>query len=287
MFWRAENNFPLQQKMKCEELQFNLPFYAEGELDPDETSIIEEHLVKCPVCRVKLSEFQSLQNDIRMMARPVIPADLVYAVRSSVAAELVSTQPRTLISNEWREWLQMRLMPYLVGITVSLSLTFAFLFSIDSLQKSTDKVIETARINSNRAVILTNSSPKASDDDEIVITNEELAALRMPVSSESPSLNTRGALLALANSLMRGKVKNDEVTFVADVFSDGLSQIAEVIEAPRSRKSMEELSKALENDPSFVPADLDRRSNVVRVVFKIQKVDVFDKPPAKKKSPAK
>ena len=101
--------------MKCEELQFNLPLYAEGELDLDESSEIEEHLVKCPVCRVKLSEFQSLQNDFRMMARPAVPADLVYAVRSSVAAELNSAQAADWLAPEWREWLQMRFMPYCVG----------------------------------------------------------------------------------------------------------------------------------------------------------------------------
>jgi hypothetical protein len=273
--------------MKCEELQLNLPFYAEGELDEDESSAIEVHLGTCPVCRVKLSEFQNLQNDFRLMTRPVIPADLVYQVRSSVAAELSSAQAQTGLSSEWREWLQMRFMPYGVGTVVSLSLTLAFLFSINSLQKSTDKVIETARISSNRTIGITNASPRIDEDEMIEISNEELAALRTPVSSESPSLNTKGALLSLANSLMRGKVKNDEVTFVADVFSDGLTQIAEVIEAPRSRKTMEELSHALENDPAFVPADLDRRSNVVRVVFKIQKVEVVDKVPAKTKSPVR
>lgn len=269
--------------MKCEELQFNLPLYAEGELDLDESSMIKEHLVKCPVCRVKLSEFQNLQDTFRIMSRPAIPSDLVYAVKSSLAAELSVPRNQTLlISSEWREWLQMRLMPYCVGTVVSLSLTFAFLTSLSSLQESTDKVIETARVSSYRTVVLTNISPDASND-EPFITNEELAALRSPVSGESPSLNTKGTLLTLTNSLMRGKMENDEVTFVADVFSNGLAQIAEVIEAPQSRKSMEELTKALENDPAFVPADLDKRSNVVRIVFRIQKVDVIDKKPAKQK----
>jgi hypothetical protein len=81
-------------------------------------------------------------------------------------------------------------------------------------------------------------------------------------------------------------MKDNGVTFVADVFQDGLAQITQMVEAPRSRQSMEDLSRALENDPAFVPADLDNRSNKMQVVFRIQVVDVNDKP-AKKKSPVK
>jgi hypothetical protein len=279
--WVSNPELALKE-MKCEELQFNLPLYAEGELDLDESSLIKEHLGTCPVCRVKLSEFQNLQNDFRTLSRPAIPSDLVFAVKNSVRDELVTAQPQTWLSEEWREWLQMRLMPYFVGTAVAFSCAFVLLLSLSSVRQSTNQVIDTARIKSNRTVVVTNI-PSVMPDDAPVITNEELAYLRTPVSSESPSLNTRGILLTMTNSLMRGKMKNDEITFVADVFSNGLSQIAEVVEAPHSRKSMEDLSKALENDPAFVPAELDRRSNVVRVVFKIQRVDVFDVKPTKSK----
>lgn len=273
--------------MKCEDLQFNISLFADNDLTEDEQAVLDAHLIHCPPCRVRLSEFQALRNDLRVMTRPEVPADLLYSVRSAVRNEAVSPRNNWLnLSNEWYEWLQFRLMPYAVGTAVSLFMTISFLISLNSTKESTEKVLETARVQSNRVVTTVQPVPPTSDY-QLIITNEELAALRTPVSSESPSLNTKGALLAVTKSFTRGQMKDDDVTFVADVFSNGLAQITEVVEAPRSSKSLEELSNALENDPAyapFVPADLDRRSDVVRVVFKIQRVDVFEKKPAKKKS---
>ena len=276
--------------MRCEDLQLNLSLYADNDLTEGEQAVLDEHLVHCPPCRVRLSEYQALRNDLRIMPRPTVSADMLYSVRSVVRNEAVSPRNNWLnLSNEWYEWLQFRFMPYTVGTAVSLFMTISFVISLNSTKESTEKVLETARVNSNRAVMTVQSAPIPSDN-QISITNEELAALRTPVSGESPSLNTKGALLAVTKSFSRGQLKDDDVTFVADVFSNGVAQITEVVAAPRSRQSLEDLSNALENDPAyapFVPADLDKRSNVVRVVFKIQRVDVFDKKPAKKKSSVK
>jgi hypothetical protein len=104
------------------------------------------------------------------------------------------------------------------------------------------------------------------------------ADTRRGVAGESPSINPRGALVALTKSLVRGEMHDDEVTVVADVFSDGLAQIAEVVEPSRDRRAISELQKALESDPAFapfVPANVDRRSDTpIRVVLKIQNVNV-------------
>lgn len=101
---------------------------------------------------------------------------------------------------------------------------------------------------------------------------------RRGIAGESPSINPRGALVALTKSLVRGEMHDDEVVVVADVFSNGLAQIAEVVEPSRDRRAVSELQKALESDPSFAPfvsADVDQRSETpIRVVLKIQNVDV-------------
>jgi hypothetical protein len=273
--------------MKCEDLQLDLSLYADNDLTEAEQVVVDGHLVQCPPCRVRLSELQALRNHLRIMSQPNVPADLLYSVRSAVRNEVVAPRNNWLnISSEWYEWLQFRFMPYAVGTAFSLFMTISFLVSLNSTQQTTEKVLETARVEANREVTSIQPVPSVPDD-QLIITNEELAALRTPVSGESPSLNTKGALLSVTKSLVSNKIKEDDVTFVADVFSNGLAQITEVVEAPRSRQSLEEISNALENDPAyapFVPADLDRRSNVVRVVFKIQRVDVFEKKPAKKKS---
>jgi hypothetical protein len=72
-------------------------------------------------------------------------------------------------------------------------------------------------------------------------------------------------------------MRDDEVVVVADVFGDGLASIAEVVEPSRDKKAVDELQKALQTDPSyapFVPAEMDQRSNTVRVVLRLQSVNV-------------
>lgn len=109
------------------------------------------------------------------------------------------------------------------------------------------------------------------------LTPDEYANTRLAISGESPSVNPRGALVALTRSLVRGEMRDDEVVVVADVFGNGLAQIAEVVEPSHDRHAVEELQKALQSDPAyapFVPASMDRRSETIRVVFKIQNVNV-------------
>jgi len=92
-------------------------------------------------------------------------------------------------------------------------------------------------------------------------------------------------LIALTRSLVRGDMRDDEVVVVADVFGDGLARIAEVIEPSRDSKAIMELRKALESDPAyspFVAANLDKRSNSVRVVLRFQSVDVHTGTPPRK-----
>jgi hypothetical protein len=75
-------------------------------------------------------------------------------------------------------------------------------------------------------------------------------------------------------------MKDDEVVVVADVFGNGLAQIAEVVEPSRDRRAVAELQKALESDPSyaaFVPSEMENRPESVRVILKFQSVDVSTK----------
>ena len=73
-------------------------------------------------------------------------------------------------------------------------------------------------------------------------------------------------------------MKDDEVVVVAEVFGNGLARIDEVIEPSRDRQAVRELENALKSDPNyappFVPAHLDQRSDTVRVILKIQSVNI-------------
>ena len=115
------------------------------------------------------------------------------------------------------------------------------------------------------------------DIDRVEPAELAYAGPRRSVSSESPSVNPQGALVALTNSLVRGEMNDDEVVVVAEVFGNGLAKIDEVVEPSKNRHAVGELEKALKSDPDFapfVPADMDQRPDSVRVVLKIQSVNV-------------
>jgi hypothetical protein len=110
--------------------------------------------------------------------------------------------------------------------------------------------------------------------DNVDLTPTQYAQTRMSVRENRRALIRKGALIALTKSLMRGDMKDEEVVIVADVFGDGLAQIAEVVEPSRDRRAVLELEKALKNSSEyapFVPANLDGRSETVRVVFQNSK----------------
>lgn len=268
--------------MKCEDLQLNISLAVDFEITPEDEAILDQHLLHCPTCRVKLDEMRSLRSDLRAFQKPAIPAGLNLAIRSAVADELAGPQSSWFgLSAQWREFLGLQVMPYAIGTALSIALGITFLLSLDSTKRSTETVLSSAQIESNR----TNLPPIRTEDGPF-LTNEEFAAKRKTVSGESPSLNTRGPILALADSISDGKLGGDGVTLVADVFSNGLAQITEVVDAPQNQQKLDAITKALETDPNYAPfvsSEIDRRSDVVRVVFRIERVDVFEKtPPARK-----
>lgn len=266
--------------MKCEDLQFKLSMYADEDLSESEKNLLESHLEKCPVCRAKQAEFVLLGNDLRTLARPTMPGNLQFSVRNAVAAQLNSPRPaRTFFSENTAYNLKFKVMPYAVGTIAAFAIVTVFMISLLSARDAAEQAAEIAEIKSKAIPVTPVGEPSDFSFEYPVISASEFAAMRRPVSHDSPSINPKSALLEATKTLVGGKVKDDEITFVADVFQDGMARITQVVEAPRSRKSLEHLEKALQNDPAyapFVPASFDNRSDVVRVVLKIQVVDVKD-----------
>ncbi len=254
---------------KCEELQFDLPRYFDGSLNTNERSTIDAHLPECPLCRQKLSEFEDIWTGLRSIPRLSAPDDLVGSIRASIMAHLApaSTSPVFHLIDRRRSWADIWLMPYSVGALTTLILGFVMLSLVlstpvpQSAQNSTSTRTETP-------IFLTNSFELSPD---------EYANTRLAISGESPSINPQGALVALTRSLVRGEMNDDEVVVVADVFGNGLARIAEVVEPSHDGRAIGELQKALQSDPAFapfVPASLDQRSDNIRVILKIQNVNV-------------
>ncbi len=266
--------------MKCENLQFNLSIYLDECLNEGERALVERHLAQCPLCRQKLADFQALRINLRTLPRPELPSDLLTAMRSSVAesVEIKKRKSFFIFPEITTEWLQMRLMPYSVGTALSLIFGFGLLWTLLSAAYVPEKNIDLAKYQPaiKSAVLLTDAKPDFPIND-FDLSAADYSAARLSVSGDSPSLNPQGALVALTKSIVRGKMEDDEVVVVADVFANGLAKIAEVVEPSSDREAVRELEKALKNDPNyapFVPASFDRRSETVRVILKINRVDI-------------
>ena len=268
--------------MMCENTQSNLPVYFDDVLASATRDEIEKHLAVCPVCRGKAADFQALKNDLRRLARPALSARNLTALRQKLAREIESKQGifSQFQPENRREWLRVRWMPYTVGTAASLLFTVTLLWTLLSTAYLPENNVEFARSDTPYRINLTptNSNPLMTTAD-FDLSPANFAATRYAVSGNSPSLNPQGALVALTKSIVRGKMKDDEVVVVADVFGDGLAHIAEIVEPSSDSAAVRELEKALKNDPRyaapFVPANMDGRSDsTVRVIFKINRVDI-------------
>src|SRR5258708_2778161 len=230
--------------MKCSDLQSNLSLYADGSLEETENAALSGHLDICPLCRQKYADYREMRAALRQMRRPEISVALRKTIKGSVRSEL-RAEKRSLptVSSGIREWLQMRVMPYGVGVFASVFVAVTFLTMMFSgmLKPGTVPIAMGGR---DTSVMLVSNKNKYPDLDSTVISPSDYAKTRLGLGNESPSVNPQGALIALTKSLVRGGMKDDEVVVVADVFDNGLAQIAEVVEPSRDRRAVGELEKA-------------------------------------------
>ena len=265
--------------MKCSELQSDLMLYADGFLAEREHILVNEHMEICPLCRQKHAEIRDIKTALRQMPRPAISQTIQHQIKRSVHAEIRNSKQAWLpVSAEIRLWLQTRLMPYGVGVLASVLMGFTFLSMMFSGIRDARQLTAVSQnpYHSDSVMLASNSNPFREPDSDN-LSAWDYARTRLDVSSESPSVNPKGALIALTKSFVRGGMKDDEVVVVADVFGNGLAQIAEVVEPSRNRLAVSELEKALDSDPAYAPfvsANLDNRSDNVRVVLKFQSVNV-------------
>jgi len=257
--------------MKCSDLQDDLSLYADGFLTEGESLSVKAHLEMCPLCRQRYAEYRENRNDLALLARPEMSAALKRSIKQAVVSDVRASRRSWLpFTPDVREFLQMRVMPYGVGAFASVLICGGFLVAMFS------GVLKNGSLPSEKGspMMAANRNPFLKEGD---ISAADLVQSRLGFASESPSINPQGALVALTKSLLQSGMKNNEVVVVADVYSDGLAQIAEVVEPSRNRRAVGQLEKALDSSPDrtpFVPATLESRPESVRVVLKFQSVDV-------------
>ena len=109
------------------------------------------------------------------------------------------------------------------------------------------------------------------------VTPEVFAASRAPFAEQSPSLDPDGALAALTRAYAHPDdhyEDADDMIVVADVFSNGVAAVSDVVQPPRDKRMLDEFESALRQNAAFVKASYDGRPDTMRVVFTVQKVGV-------------
>jgi len=264
--------------MKCREVRHTLHEMVDEVIDPVRRDSISDHLARCPLCRAELSAINVVRQDLRSIRRPEISESALHLVRRSVAARLKPSYgfpTFRLVGESDGSWFQRWLMPTMTGSVASFALGVALLFVIMIPADVPELVINTDPNSQNGDPLFLASLDTTLGDQ--LITPQQFAHSRSDVSPESPSVNPSGTLVAMANSDPRIPSRDEEVVVVAEVFGDGLARITNVVESSRDRSKMDRLQAAFRSDkvsPPFVPASLDNRGNMVRVVLKFQSVNV-------------
>lgn len=260
--------------MKCSDISSDLSIYCDGFLSESEAATVGAHLESCPLCRQRVADFNEIRSSLRHLRRPDISdklrLDIKIAARTQLNNGTVSST-----SSQAMEWIQMRLMPYAVGVFASITIGSVLLTIMLSgmLRPASVTVTTTA---GNTTYMLAGNDPKYGGSTS-EISPVDFSRSRMAFSSESPSLNPKGALVAITDSILRGEMKDEEVVVVAEVFGNGVARISEVVESPRDTRSVSEIEKAFESasgSAPFVPAVMENRPENMMIVMKFHSVDV-------------
>ena len=263
--------------MTCSESQKAFSPYLDGALSHEAGAALAEHVGACPVCRHQLEETRALVRGLSLMARPAPPHGLAASIRDALVIERAALErtPRLSTTERMTRWLSVRVMPYSVGAIYSVVLFVAVFGALKQQLVILRNLAEAQALENGQ-------QPRWDDgrggfDVTRPLSPDLAAAARSAWGPESPTLNPRGALAALTVAPPGdGNPDDDDMIVVADVYANGAASLAEVVEAPRNRRMVEDLQNALRKNPAFVPASLDRRPQTMRVVFVLQKMNVAE-----------
>ncbi|HET6852594.1 MAG TPA: zf-HC2 domain-containing protein [Pyrinomonadaceae bacterium] len=260
--------------ISCEETRQTLSLYIDDCVSLPARVAIDEHLNRCPVCRAEVAELRSLTRSLSLMTRPTAPAGLTDAISDLLTIEAAARRqaPNPSLSHRIARFLEPRLMPYTVGSFASVIMFFLMFAAL----RPHFVALREAALQANGGVILLHTASQPVYD---LYSPEDFARSRSDVSELSPTLNPSGRLAALTRGsthLHASYTSDDDDMIVGlDVFSNGAASLADVVQAPRDRRMLDEFESALRQDAPFVPASYDRRPDTMRVFFTVgQKVDV-------------
>ncbi len=248
--------------MTCKETQQNFSAYLDGRLSAGVREVVGVHLARCPVCRLHLAETRAIVRGLGQLERPQPPATLANAISDTLMIERAARrqQPPLTIGQLVSNWARPRLMPYTIGALTSILLFMAV----------------TSALRPHVALLRELARAQRMDYEEVQLAVIPVPGQPTDLQGLMPSLNPNGALAKLVRTPSAGPADDDDMAIVADVFSNGNASLAEVVQTPRNRHMLDEVTAALRQTPAFVPAALDQRPQTMRVVLSISKVNVSE-----------
>jgi hypothetical protein len=236
--------------MTCDETQKSFSPYLDDALGDEASASLAAHLDACPFCRQRLRETRAVVRGLSNLRRPAAPPDLTRAISDALSIERAArvARPRLPLWLVVARWIEPRMMPYTVGALTSALLFFTL---ANALRPHLRLLRDLAQ----------------------VVAEPSESAVPAPPGGDALSLNPSGDLLRVMSDTTRGE-GDDDITIVANVFSNGSASLEEVMQAPRDRRMLSRVEDALRRTPAFVPASLDRRPQTMRVVLSLSKVNV-------------
>lgn len=229
------------------------------------------HLAVCVTCQEAVKADEDLRRQLAGLSKPPIPDSLTVSIIEMVRSENAKARQRILpISTATREWIKFNIFPYAAGAFASVLMTFSLLYYL-----LTPHLIPSAMTGERSNTILIADSPPELNPH--ALTPEEFAQSRKLFAKDSPSINPKGSIIDLSEAMANGDVEDDEIVVVADVYGNGLAKIATFIEKPRDPGTLAAFQRAMESGISqapFVPAGLEDRPELVRVIFRYQRINV-------------
>ncbi len=243
---------------------------------------------ECARCRSQFDAQAAVIRGLASMSPQAVPAGLLNELRTAGRAAAAEANGRHMFAYDlssggtFRSWL----LPTSVATAATLLIGLALLSSILSGYEnigSFDVAMESGT-NSSTRVFVPGTSP-IERSYQLDSAFREFVLSRSAIAKESPTINPKGTLVSLAGTPSAVAGPNSEITVVADVFSNGIARVSEVLNSSGDAQAVEKLQKALSSDPQFapfVPSDMDNRSDTMRVVLTIQNVEVNIEQPRSK-----
>lgn len=263
--------------IRCEESQKALSPYLDGALGREQCDALDEHLGVCPICRAQIEEMRATVRALSLVTRPAPPANLSNSITQAIIIERAARRasPSLSISARLSQWIGPRVMPYAFGALYSMLLFVGVFGALRSQFQILRNLAAAQALENSQPYSVTWINADGQYDVTRSLSPDLAVAARTNFTTESPTLNPRGALAALTLSPpSAGRPDDDDMVVVADVYGNGNASLAAVVEPPRNRRMIDEFQEALRKNPAFVPASLDRRPQTMRVVFVLQKMNV-------------